>query len=79
MGIPAPTELLLILAIVALIFGGKKIPELMSGVGQGIKIFKKSLEGDDEPARHDQAPPAQPLPPADAKPVQSASHTIEPK
>ncbi len=49
MGIPAPTELLLILAIVLLVFGSKRIPEIMSGFGQGIKEFKKNLETDEPP------------------------------
>lgn len=51
MGIPAPTELLLILGIVLLVFGGKRIPEIMGGLGQGIKSLKKNLEGEDEPAQ----------------------------
>jgi sec-independent protein translocase protein TatA len=50
MGIPAPTELLLILAIVIIIFGAKKIPEIMGGVAQGIKSFKKNLDDDDKTA-----------------------------
>lgn len=40
-------ELLIILMIALLIFGGKKIPELASGLGQGIRQFKSSLKGDD--------------------------------
>ncbi|MGB9617263.1 MAG: twin-arginine translocase TatA/TatE family subunit [Desulfomonilaceae bacterium] len=47
MGVPAPTELLLILAIVVFIFGTKRIPEIMGGIGEGIKTFKKSLETDE--------------------------------
>ena len=47
MGIPAPTELLLILGIVLVIFGGKRIPEIMGGLGQGIKALKKSLDPDE--------------------------------
>ena len=35
-----PGEIILILAIVLVFFGGKKIPELMRGLGQGIKEFK---------------------------------------
>lgn len=42
------TELLLILAVVLLLFGGKKIPELMKGMGKGIKNFKDGMKGDDE-------------------------------
>jgi len=55
MGIPAPTELILILAIVVLVFGTKRIPEIMGGVAQGIKTFKKSMESDDD---HTPNPPA---------------------
>lgn len=51
MGIPAPTELLLILGIVVMVFGAKRIPEIMGGVAQGIKTFKKSLDEDDKPAQ----------------------------
>ncbi len=47
MGMPSGTELLIILGIVILLFGGKKIPELAKGLGQGIKNFKKSVKDDD--------------------------------
>jgi sec-independent protein translocase protein TatA len=40
-------EILVILLIVALLFGGKKLPELGKGLGQGIKNFKSSLKGKD--------------------------------
>ena len=43
------TEILVILAIVLLLFGGKKIPELMKGLGSGIKEFKNAAK-DGEPA-----------------------------
>jgi sec-independent protein translocase protein TatA len=36
------TEILLILLVVVLFFGGRKIPELMKGIGQGMKEFKKA-------------------------------------
>lgn len=42
------TEILVILAVVLLLFGGKKIPELMKGLGGGIKEFKKAAKGEDE-------------------------------
>lgn len=38
-GLPSGPEFLLILAAVVLFFGGKKIPELMRGIGQGIREF----------------------------------------
>jgi sec-independent protein translocase protein TatA len=45
------TEILLILLIVILIFGTSRIPELGRGLGEGIKNFKKSLKGDEEPEK----------------------------
>jgi sec-independent protein translocase protein TatA len=44
------TEILLILLVIVLLFGGRKIPELMKGIGQGMKEFKKAsrVETDDE-------------------------------
>lgn len=41
-------EIILILAVVVLLFGGKKIPELMKGLGKGIKEFKDASKGEDE-------------------------------
>ena len=40
-----PGEIILILAVVLLLFGGRKIPELMRGLGQGIKEFKDASKG----------------------------------
>ena len=54
--IPGGFELILILAVVLLLFGGKKIPQLAKGLGEGIRNFKKSVK-DDEPevAKNDSA------------------------
>lgn len=46
---PGFQELILIMVIVLILFGGKKIPELMGGLGKGIKSFKKGLNEPDEP------------------------------
>jgi sec-independent protein translocase protein TatA len=43
------TEILLIVAVLLLFFGGKKIPEFMKGLGQGMREFKKAAKGEDEP------------------------------
>ncbi len=48
MGMPSMPELLIILAIVVLLFGAKKIPELAKGLGSGIKNFKKAMKEDEE-------------------------------
>jgi sec-independent protein translocase protein TatA len=42
------TEIILIVLVVLLLFGGKKIPELMRGVGKGVKSFKDGIQGMDE-------------------------------
>lgn len=42
---------LIVLIVVVLLFGAKKIPELAKGLGQGIKTFKKEMEEDDEPQK----------------------------
>lgn len=41
-------EILIIVFILVLLFGGKKIPELAKGLGEGVKSFKRGLRGDDE-------------------------------
>jgi len=46
MGMPGTTELLLILGIVVLLFGAKKIPDLAKGLGKGIKNFKSEMKDD---------------------------------
>ncbi len=39
------TEIVIIALIVLLLFGGKKIPELMKGIGKGVKSFKEGVKG----------------------------------
>jgi len=46
MGLDNPTTLIIILVVVLLLFGGKKIPELMRGLGKGVKEFKDASNGD---------------------------------
>lgn len=40
-------EIILIALVVLLLFGGKKIPELMKGLGKGVKSFKDGMNGED--------------------------------
>ncbi|WP_291107963.1 Sec-independent protein translocase subunit TatA/TatB [Flavobacterium sp. UBA6195] len=49
LGVVGIPQIILIAVIVLLLFGGKKIPELMKGIGTGIKEFKKAAN-DDQPA-----------------------------
>lgn len=47
-GIMGPWQIVLIVAVILLMFGGKKIPELMRGMGKGIKGFKDEMKGEGE-------------------------------
>lgn len=48
MGLGAPEIILIVLALL-LLFGGKKIPELMRGMGKGVKEFKDAQNGTEKP------------------------------
>lgn len=56
MGKIGVTEIILILLVLVLLFGGKKIPELFKGIGQGMKEFKKASKYDPDEDRKDVAP-----------------------
>ncbi|ECK0273639.1 twin-arginine translocase TatA/TatE family subunit [Campylobacter jejuni] len=53
-GWSSPSHWLIILLIVVLLFGAKKIPELAKGLGKGIKTFKDEMDNDDEVAKNTQ-------------------------
>jgi sec-independent protein translocase protein TatA len=48
LAIPGPASVALIVVVVLLLFGGKKIPELMRGLGSGIKEFKDATKEDEQ-------------------------------
>ena len=48
LGVIGPWQIVIIVVIVLLLFGGKKIPELMKGLGQGAREFKKGMSGEGE-------------------------------
>ena len=52
-----PMELLIILAIVLILFGGRRIPEVMRGLGEGIRHFREGMHGD-RPSEGSQPPAA---------------------
>lgn len=49
-----PMELIVVLAIAVLLFGGKKIPEVAKGLGEGIKNFKNALKSEDKQAAQEE-------------------------
>jgi sec-independent protein translocase protein TatA len=69
-GLGAP-EIILIALIVLLIFGGKKIPELMKGMGKGIKSFKEGMKGMEDEINNPGQPAKEPEKPksSDQKPA----------
>ncbi len=63
-----PTEWVLILVVVLLLFGGRKIPELMKGLGSGIKEFKNAAKDDAPPSKPVSSDPIQPSSPLNDEP-----------
>ena len=49
LGFIGGNEWIVIIIVVLLLFGGKKIPELMKGLGSGVNEFKKASKGEDQP------------------------------
>ncbi|HSJ25230.1 MAG TPA: twin-arginine translocase TatA/TatE family subunit [Longimicrobiales bacterium] len=69
----SPVELLFVLAVLLLLFGAKKLPELGSGLGKGIREFKRSIKDvNDEISRPD-PPPGQIEDPASRPQVKPAA------
>ena len=69
LGLGAP-ELIIVLVIMLVLFGGAKLPGLAKGLGQSIKEFKKATKDEPEPAE-----PAEPVKPAEAKKTETpATH-----
>lgn len=55
-GLPGGSEWILILLVIVLLFGAKKIPELMKGLGSGVKEFKKAAT---HPEKESETAPAE--------------------
>ncbi len=64
MGELSPIHWLIVLAIILLLFGGRKIPELAKGLGEGIRSFKQGMSGE----THATTPPAQTTTPPASQP-----------
>ena len=72
----SPIHLLIVAVVVLVLFGGRKIPEVMKGLGQGVREFKDGMRGDQTPTQ----PPANPVqqavqqaPPVSAPPAPIAT------
>lgn len=56
LGVIGPWQAVIIVAAILLFFGGKKIPELMKGLGQGAREFKKGLSGEEDDGKKKEEP-----------------------
>ncbi len=63
-------DMLIVLLIVVLLFGGSRIPQLGAGLGKGIRSFKRGLEGRDEQEPAPNPPPPQASEKAEKEPAQ---------
>ena len=81
-GMPQGTEWLVILAIVVLVFGAAKLPDLARGTGQALRIFKAETKGlrddddDDDDAKDETTPPVAP-PPVELPPTAQDQAIVE--
>lgn len=57
LGVIGGSEIIVIALIVLVLFGGKKIPELMKGLGKGVKEYKKAMNGIEEEVNNLKAEP----------------------
>ena len=65
MGEFSPIHWLIVLAVILLLFGGRKIPELARGLGEGIRSFKEGMSGGGSHNNPPTPPPQQTAPPTD--------------
>jgi len=78
-----PLEIAVVLVIVLIIFGPKRLPELGQSMGRGIREFKDSISGDkdkdspEEKRRELQASESQPTPPATATTTEKPAEPVE--
>jgi sec-independent protein translocase protein TatA len=72
------TEIILILAVALLLFGGKKLPELAKGLGQGIREFKKATKAvtDEVQSAAEEKPAQKFLTNSPSQPVQTVSQSL---
>jgi sec-independent protein translocase protein TatA len=63
-----PMHWLIILVVVLILFGGRKIPELMRGLGEGVRGFKEGMSGNNQAKSSTPAPTAPADKPTEDKP-----------
>ncbi len=72
------SEIIFIALIVLLLFGGKKIPELMNGLGKGVRSFKQGINGEDGEPKTDVKNDPAASEPAASEPAAANDETVTP-
>jgi sec-independent protein translocase protein TatA len=72
----SPMHLLIIAIVILVLFGGRKIPEVMKGLGQGVREFKEGMRGDQNPPAQSNQPAN---PPATNAPAAAPTPTEQQK
>ena len=78
MGLDNPVHILLLLLVVLLVFGAKRLPEIGQSLGSGLRGFKRSLSGEDEPAALATVPEPQPTLAAQSQPQPTLAAQSQP-
>jgi len=74
MGLDNPLHILILLVVVLLVFGAKRLPEIGRSLGEGMRGFKDSISGETHQSLAQQAPPAAPV----AAPIVAAAAPVAP-
>ncbi len=75
----SPIHLLIVAIVVLVLFGGRKIPEVMKGLGQGVREFKEGMRGEQNPPQPAANPAQQAIQQAPPAAPPAAPITAEPK
>ena len=78
MGLDNPLHIALVLILLLLVFGAKRLPEIGQSLGSGLRGFKRSLTGEDEPAALATVPEPQPTLAAQSQPQPTLAAQSQP-
>jgi sec-independent protein translocase protein TatA len=77
-GLASPTHLIILLLIVLLLFGAKRVPEIGGALGKGMRDFKSALSGDDDKPEAVSTTPVAPIAAAPEQPVAAEPTPVAP-
>jgi sec-independent protein translocase protein TatA len=78
MGLENPLHLMIVLVVVLLVFGAKRLPDMGRSMGEGMRGFKEAISGETAPSTHHLATVATPAPPVVEEPhIVAQTHIVE--